>query len=406
MDWTGGGVASRLVFPLDCPTQRYDWGSRDSIPAFRRRQADGDPVAEVWMGTHPLGPAKVVTSDGEKALSDVAGDLPFMLKILSAARPLSIQVHPNAARAQHGYAEEEAAGVLLDAPQRVFKDPRPKPEMVYALSTFDTLVGFRPTAEILRVLSPLSSPRLQALATELRQSPGFNSVVALLAHLLDEPPSAEEIGQVVDDCRSALDQGIDVRRAYVTALEIAEYFPGDVGVVVSLLLNRLTLQPGEAAYLEAGVIHAHLSGMCLEVMVSSDNVLRAGLTTKAVHPAELVHAIAVGMSRVARVTPTQLFPLPTDVFSPGDGDFALSVTQCSPADPDGVPLPAHGHRILVCTGGDVTLTNAAGESLRLQRGDAAYADEADGKLTVVGTGEVAQAFRPMDEVVPALTYLV
>ncbi|HJQ06480.1 MAG TPA: mannose-6-phosphate isomerase, class I [Nocardioides sp.] len=394
------------MFALDCATQGYDWGTTDGIRFFRRAAAGDEPLAEVWMGTHPLGPAQAVTAHGPRPLSEIAGDLPFMMKILSAARPLSIQVHPQASRAEQGYAEEEAAGVPLDAPQRVFKDPRPKPEMVYALSTFDTLVGFRPTAEILRVLSPMSSPVVQSHAGYLRRNPGFRGIVRTVQRLLDQPPTAEEVAAVVDECRRALDLGIDVKRAYATAIEIAEHFPGDVGVLISLMLNRLTLQPGEAAYLEAGIIHAHLSGMCLEVMVSSDNVLRAGLTSKHVQPDELVRCLDKGMSRVARVMP-RLFGLSTDVFSPGQGDFALSLTQCSPADdPDGVLLPARGDRLLVCTGGEVTLINSAGEKLLLQRGDVAYAGEGDRDLHLLGTGEVAQAYRPSDEAVGVLTDLV
>lgn len=393
------------MFALDCATQGYDWGSTDGIAHFQRKDGGGRPLAEVWMGTHPLGPAKVVCDSGVRPLAEVAGELPFMMKILSAARPLSIQVHPQAAQAEAGYAEEEAAGVPLDAPHRVYKDPRPKPEMVYALSTFDSLVGFRPTAEILRVLSPLSSPVMQPLTTYLRRNPGFAGIVRLVQRLLGNPPSATEVGAVVAECRRALEQGIDVKRAYATAVEIAEHFPGDVGVLISLMLNRLTLQPGEAAYLEAGIIHAHLSGMCLEVMVSSDNVLRAGLTTKHVQPDELVRCLTEGMSRVARVTP-RLFGLSTDVFSPGPGDFALSLTQVSPADSEGVLLPAHGDRLLVCTGGEVIVANLAGETLRLRRGDVAYAGDADGSLHVVGTGEVAQAYQPTDADTGVLTDIV
>jgi mannose-6-phosphate isomerase len=393
------------VYALDCPTQAYDWGSKEGIPTFVRQQADGRPVAEMWMGTHPLGEAQVVTDDGREPLTAIAGELPFMLKILAAQRPLSIQAHPNAVRAKAGFEDEEQAGIPLNAPERVFKDPYPKPEMVYALSTFDTLVGFRPTAEILRVLSPLRSARIQALAAELRNRPGFNGIVRLLRGLLESPPSSADVDEVVDQCREALSQGIDVKRAYATAIQIADHFPGDVGVVVSLLLNRLTLQPGEAAYLEAGIIHAHLSGMCLEVMVASDNVLRAGLTTKHVEPEGLVQCLEEGMTKVARVTPQQ-FGFSTDVYSPGFGEFALSVTQSSQAEPAGVVLPERGQRIIVCTGGEVALVSDAGQSLWLQRGDAAYADEADGSIRVVGTGEIAQAYRPTDDTAGKLTDLV
>jgi len=381
------------LFPLECPTQAYDWGSTDAIPGFQRRTPEGGPVAEVWLGTHPMGTAQIVDGHGHaRPLTEVAGELSFMLKVLAAERPLSIQVHPNSARARAGYAAEEARGVLLTAPGRVFKDPRPKPEMVVALSTFDTLAGFRPTAEILRVLMPLPHPVVGNLTKRLRSNPGFAGIVHLVEDLLLEPPSPEDIAAIMDQCRDALADGIDIKRAYTTAIEIEKFYPGDVGVLVSLLLNRLTLQPGEAAYLDTGIIHAHLNGMCLEVMVSSDNVLRAGLTTKHIDPAGLVLCLEEGMSRVARVTP-QLFGTSTDVFSP-TREFALSITQSSQADPAGVILPASGPRLLVCTGGEVTLLNERDEMLHLRRGDAAYAGEGDGELRIVGTGEVAQAYAP------------
>ncbi|WP_127479646.1 mannose-6-phosphate isomerase, class I [Nocardioides pantholopis] len=377
---------------LDCPTHGYEWGSANDIPAFLRQDADGSPVAEVWMGTHPLGTAVARHDEGDRPLTDVAGELPFMLKILAASSPLSVQVHPDRARAQAGFAREEAAGVPLDAPERVFKDPHPKPEMVYALTTFDTLVGFRPTAEILRVLAPLNHPYAKALTEDLRSDPGFPGIVRLVGRILADDGVAEAVPGIVAECQAAHDLGIDVKRAYATALEIEKHHPDDPGVIVSLLLNRLTLQPGEAAYLGAGIIHAHLSGMCLEVMVASDNVLRAGLTGKHIDRNGLVDALQAGMSRVARVAPDQ-FGFSTDVFSPS-GEFALAIAQASQAEPLGAVLPETGKRLLVCTGGEVAVVNGQGASLWLKRGDAAYADEADGELRVIGTGEVAQAYLP------------
>jgi mannose-6-phosphate isomerase len=380
------------VFALSCPTQSYDWGSTHAIPGFQRQESDGRRVAEVWIGTHPLGTARVVDGPSERALTEVAGELGFMLKVLAADRPLSIQVHPDADRAAAGFAAEEAAGVPLGAPHRVFKDPHPKPEMVYALSTFDTLVGLRRTSEIMRILEGLETPLTDALMASLLENTGFGGIVKLIEGLLESPPPASDVDGVAAACQKALDGGRDVKRAYETAVELAASSPGDVGVIISLLLNRLTLQPGEAAYLATGIIHAHLRGLCLEVMVSSDNVLRAGLTTKHIDARGLVRCLAEGTSRAARVEPL-VFNYSTDVFSPG-GDFALSITQSSPADPAGVVLPATGPRLLVCTGGEVALVNRRDQVLRLGRGDAAYADDSDGELRVAGTGEVAQAFVP------------
>ncbi|WP_375000601.1 mannose-6-phosphate isomerase, class I [Aeromicrobium sp. CTD01-1L150] len=381
---------------LQSPRRTYDWGSREEIPDFLGQPVDGERVAEVWLGTHALAPSLVDGPDGPRSLLEVSGELPFMLKILAADRPLSLQVHPDAELARAGFDAEEASGTPLDAPHRVFKDPHPKPEMVLALTTFDTLVGFRPTAEILRVLGALPTSLTQKLAERLRAEPGFAGIVALVEQLVTDPPTPQEVGDVVAACADGVQRRTDVKRAYLTALEVNEHHAGDVGVVISLLLNRLTLQPGEAAYLATGIIHAHLKGMCLEVMVSSDNVLRAGLTSKHLDPQGLVRCVSGGMSRLARVEPEQ-FGESTDVFSPGLREFALSMTQVSPAEPAGTPLPDQGRRIIVCTGGEVELVNEHDERLPLRRGSAVYADAADGTIRAHGTGEVGQAYTPTAE---------
>lgn len=383
------------MYRLRNGVQNYSWGSPDAIPRFLGERSDGTPVAEVWIGTHPLQPSTAVSGDGEtKALADLTGDLPFMLKVLAADQPLSLQVHPSKSQAEDGFAEEERAGIPLDAPHRVYKDDNHKPEMVYALTTFDSLIGFRPTVEILRVLAPLETPLTKRLADDLRADPGFAGIVRRLEWLLSSDVTEAEVGEVVGACRALGRLGMDIKRAYSTAVEIAEYYPGDVGVIISLMLNRMTLQPGEAAYLGAGIIHAHLKGLCLEVMASSDNVLRAGLTTKHVDPHGLVTCLGTtGMARIARVNP-EFALADTEVFSPADVEFALAVTQVSHADPDGVPLVTTRRSIVICTGGEVELRNGDGQSLRLQRGESAYLSPEDTDCVVVGLGEIAQAYEP------------
>ncbi|MET0820563.1 MAG: mannose-6-phosphate isomerase, class I [Aeromicrobium sp.] len=383
-----------MMFRLDNASRAYDWGSASDIPRFLGQAPDGGRLAELWMGTHPLGQSMVVVGDEQPArLSDVAGDLPFMLKILAADRPLSLQVHPNLAMARAGFAAEEAAGVPLDAPERTYKDPSHKPEMAYALTTFDTLVGFRPTAEILRVLHGIDTSLARTLAAELHRAPGFRGIVSLVERLLTDGVEDGEIAAVVEACRELVEASVDVKRAYATAVEIAEFYPDDIGVIISLTLNRLTLQPGEAAFLGAGIIHAHLKGMCLEIMAASDNVLRAGLTSKPLDPQGLVQCLEEGMSRLARVTP-EPFGLSTDVFHADVDEFILAVSQCSRAEPQGTLLPPSAHRIVLCTGGEVELVSSTGQRITLGRGDSVYAGPDDGDLRVLGTGEVAQAYTP------------
>jgi mannose-6-phosphate isomerase len=374
--------------------KNYDWGSPDAIPQFLGDKRNGAPVAELWIGTHALSPSYAVDGDGnEKPLSDIAGDLPFMVKLLAADRPLSLQVHPSRSLAEIGFADEEERGIPLDSPHRVYKDANHKPEMVYALTTFDSLIGFRPSAEILRVLGPLNTGLSQRLADELRADPGFATIVRLIEHLLNEDNDPAEVHQIVGACRTLASLGMDIKRAYQTAVEISEHFPDDIGVVISLMLNRMTLQPGEAAFLETGVIHAHLKGLCLEVMACSDNVLRAGLTTKHIDPAGLVTCLESGMARVARVTP-DFIDYDTEVFSPAGGDFALAVTQISAAAPDGVELVRSEGSVLICTGGEVTVVAGTGERMTLSRGESLYLPPEDRPAYVFGLGEVAQSYVP------------
>lgn len=383
------------MYRLTNATQSYDWGSTAAIPSFLGRSDKGTPVAELWMGTHHGAPSRVEAAIGLTVpLAEVSGELPYLMKVLAADRPLSLQVHPGRESAKIGFLAEEAAGIPLNAPSRVYKDPNHKPELVYALTTFESLVGFRPTAEILRVLAAVDAPLAKELGESLRARPGFRGIVSLVERLLTDVPAVGEIEAVVNACRTLTGSGMDIKRAYLTAIEIARFFPTDVGVVISLFLNRLTLQPGEAAFLGDGVIHAHLSGMCVEVMASSDNVLRAGLTTKHVDPEGLVRCLKKGMSRVARVIPEQ-WGFSTDIFSTGIDDFALSVTQCSSAEPGGIQLPDQGRRIVLCTGGEATLLNASGQGIDLKRGDSVYAAPEDGVLRVFGLGEVVQVYRPI-----------
>lgn len=383
------------MYRLRNGVQNYPWGSPHAIPRFLGERPDGTAVAEVWIGTHPLQPSTAVDADGvAKPLSDLTGDLPFMLKVLAADQPLSLQVHPSKSQAEDGYADEERAGVPLDSPSRVYKDANHKPEMVYALSTFDSLIGFRPTVEILRVLAPLETPLTQRLVEDLRADPGFAGIVRRLEWLLAQKVTAAEVGEVVGACRALAKMGLDIKRAYSTAVEVAEHYPDDVGVIISLMLNRMTLQPGEAAFLGAGIIHAHLKGLCLEVMASSDNVLRAGLTTKHIDPVGLVTCLGeTGMARIARVNP-EFTLAETEVFSPADVEFALAITQVSHADPEGVAVVDAKQSVLICTGGEVEVRCAGGDRVSLGRGDSLFLGPDDRDCVIVGLGEVAQAFEP------------
>ena len=376
--------------------QRYAWGSATAIQEFLGQAADGEPAAEMWMGTHPVAPSRVQRDAGsEIELSEAIGaELPYLFKVLAAARPLSLQVHPTAQMAADGFAAEETAGIGLTDPRRNFKDPNPKPEMAYALTRLESLVGFRPTATLLEVLRAVGTPLTDRLFHALEGNPGYAGIVALLSDLLDSEggPTADDIDVVVGACADRLraGAGADPDRAYSTVVELARSCPGDVGVVASLLLNRMTFEPGEAAFLAPGMLHAHLSGMCLEIMSCSDNVLRAGLTNKHRDRPALLRCLVEGMSDAQYVDPLAIDGH-SQVFAPPVTEFALSITHSASG---AVTLPASGRRIVLCIEGEVALSTG-GDRLTLAKGESLYADDADGPLSVTGNGVVAQAYEPL-----------
>jgi mannose-6-phosphate isomerase len=247
------------VVPVTGVVQHYAWGDRTFIPELLHTTADGRPWAELWLGTHPNGPAMI----DDRPLSDVTGDLPYLLKVLAAARPLSLQAHPN---------REQA----LDGHQRgLYPDDRAKPELLCALTRFDALCGIRPVAATLTLLGALGA---EPLAARVRAE-GIGAVIeALYRGRIDPGPT------VVACARSG-------RPEAELVTQLAAEYPDDPSVVVTLLLNRVVLQPGEAIHLTAGNLHAYLGGAGIELMGASDNVVRGGLTEKHVDVDELLRVL-------------------------------------------------------------------------------------------------------------------
>jgi mannose-6-phosphate isomerase len=240
--------------------QHYDWGDTSFLPRFLGTEPDGRPWAELWLGTHPNGPSLL---DDGRPLSEVTGELPYLLKVLSAARPLSLQTHPNREQAVRGHAEGR------------YPDPNPKPELLCALTPFEALCGVRPVDTTLELLADLG---IVDLAEVLRDGGPGAVLTALYRGTLD--PSA-----VISACS-------DHERpeaAWVRRLDAM--YPGQPSVAVTLLLNHVVLEPGEAIHLGAGNLHAYLSGSGIELMGASDNVVRGGLTTKHVDIDDLLAVV-------------------------------------------------------------------------------------------------------------------
>ena len=286
--------SSNCIYRMQNPIQNYAWGSKDAFQQmYGVANPEHQPQAEIWMGAHPNGCSALINEHGESLRLDAFiqqdaaailgdalanfGELPYLFKVLAAAEPLSIQVHPDKASSEAGFAAENAAGVPLTAAQRNFKDPNHKPELVYALTPYRAMNGFREFAEITSLLQGLSLPALQAEIEAFSQQPSDKTLKTLFAASLRLQGDARRA--TVASLLTAAQHRQDVP-AFAEVLRLAAFYPEDMGLFAPLLLNVITLQPGEAMFLYAKTPHAYLQGVGLEAMASSDNVLRAGLTPK------------------------------------------------------------------------------------------------------------------------------
>ena len=368
------------MWQLQNTVRHYPWVSRTVIPELLGEVTPADrPYAELWMGAHPDAPS--VLSDGtplDKAIeqqseallgADVRarfGDrLPFLLKVLAAEQPLSLQAHPTIEQAQAGFAAEEAAGVPRDDPTRTFKDRCHKPELLLALTPFEALCGFRPVEESLHCLAKLQVPELKPTIAALARG-GLRAAIPQLLALF--PEQRESLVSAVAEAAARFVAAHDPEfiNTYRWAASLAETYPGDPGVVISLMCNHLKLAPGEAVFLPAGNLHAYLSGAGVEVMASSDNVLRGGLTGKHVDLAALIEVLDFTDGRVPVIHP---------VLGPGGlryrvpvEDFDLTRIQL---DTQPGTLTTRGPQVLLCTEGAAELVSAEGE-LTLGKGQSAF----------------------------------
>lgn len=237
--------------------QHYAWGDPTFIPELLGLEPDGTPWAELWLGTHPRGPS---TLDDGSPLSELTGELPYLLKVLAAGQPLSLQTHPDAEQARAGFA------------RGAYADPYPKPELLCALTPFVALCGLRPTEATIELLDELGATQLGDAVHE--GGPGA-ALEGLYRGEIDPIP-------VVAACEgSERDEARWVRR-------LDRRYPGEPSVAATLLLNLVALRPGQAVRLDAGNLHAYLSGSGIELMGPSDNVIRGGLTEKHVDVDDLL----------------------------------------------------------------------------------------------------------------------
>jgi mannose-6-phosphate isomerase len=375
----------------------YAWGSRTVIAELQGRYAPTPhPEAELWMGAHPDDPSTVLDPDGgERSLLELvdtdpvgqlgeryarrwANRLPFLLKVLAADEPMSMQVHPSLAQAQAGHAREEAAGLPRLASHRNYPDPTAKPELVCALTEFHILAGFRDADRTLDLLHDLSTPGLDRYTDLLAAQPDSDGLRALFTTWITLPSSVLDhlLPEVLDACVVHVKEHGPFDLECRTVLELGERYPGDPGVLAALLLNRLVLGPGEAVYLVPGRMHAYLRGTAVEILANSDNILRGGLTPKHVNVPELLQVVDFAHGDLPVLRGEQIAPhvvtYPTDA-----SEFELSRLDWPAGRSTAVPLRHDGPQVLICTDGAVRLTTAAGCTVRLGRGDSAWVPARD-----------------------------
>ncbi len=375
---------------LEGVVQNYDWGSPTVIPDLLGRPADGRPWAELWLGAHPSAPSMVggdarpldllIAEDLSASLgsgvADEFGGLPFLLKVIAAAEPLSIQAHPNIQQAIAGFEAEESAGLPMDAPNRSFRDRNHKPELLCAITRFEALCGFREPASTLRLLGTIPTDALDPTRRLLAGPDGLRSLLEwTLALSVDD--AGILVHDVVEACRRNPGGEWSTERQMVVDLDGRH--PGDVGVITALLLNHVVLKPGDAIFLAAGCIHSYLRGAGVELMANSDNVLRGGLTTKHVDVPNLLEVVEAAPS-VPRVQSPSHDSSTTRYESPV-AEFSLT-RLCIDEE---ATLDA-GPAIVLCTEGCVDIGDQT-----LDRGSAVWVPATDGAVVVTGHGTVFRA---------------
>ncbi|MFF3845505.1 mannose-6-phosphate isomerase, class I [Streptomyces sp. NPDC002328] len=344
---------------LDNTVRPYAWGSPTALPALLGVEPTGEPQAEMWMGAHPGAPSRtgrgtlvqVIEADPERELGAettamFGPRLPFLLKLLAAGAPLSLQVHPDLRQAKEGYEDEERRGIPVDAPHRNYKDANHKPELICALTEFDGLCGFRDPARAAALLDGLGVDSLKPYVDLLHARPEDAALREVLTAILTADP--DDMARTVAEATAACDRlGGD----YTPYVGLAHHYPGDPGVIAAMLLNHVRLQPGEALFLGAGIPHAYLNGLGVEIMANSDNVLRCGLTPKHVDVPELLRVVRFEPGDPGVLRP-EAAPDGEELYETPIDEFRLSrwvLPEGAAAHDLTLPTP----QILLCTAGSV-----------------------------------------------------
>ncbi len=387
-----------MIERLTGVVQPYAWGSTTALPRLLGVEPTGDPQAELWLGAHPLAPSQVGGRDLDEVVDDdavgVVGAvpveqfgprLPYLLKVLAMAQPLSLQAHPSRSQAESGWERENEAGIARDAAERSYKDGWPKPEALVALEPTEALCGFRDPVQTYALLARLGVSGAQRLLAPLQHvAPGgdaeaLESVFGALLRL-DRDTQRDMVDALVESASDAADRTDDLGLFARTATELARFYPGDPGILAALLMNRVALDPYDAIFLPAGNLHAYLHGLGVEIMANSDNVLRGGLTPKPIAVDELLSVLDF----------TPGVPAPVEVVEEGPGVFAyrtpapeFALWRIESTEVESVLPGDRSGRIVLVTSGRATL-HGAGRELVLAQGESALVTADEGETVLSG----------------------
>ena len=386
----------------------YSWGSTTALADFLGAPSPNPcPQAELWMGAHPMGSSRLGQGSAAPSLIDrirddpegtlgasvaerFGGEFPFLLKLLAAEEPLSLQAHPSKQQAVEGFAREEAAGTSRSASTRCYRDNNPKPEVLYALSPFQALCGFRPRAETLELLVALEVRGLGDVHQILHSQAGPTGLRAAFVQLLATPEAEREmlVAELVAACRRISKHSGQFRGSVLCALKLADRYPADIGVVASLFLNLVKLEPGQAIELPAGNLHSYLRGFGVELMANSDNVLRGGLTAKHVDAGELARVLHFEEGP-ARLVQTQERSAEETECVTGAEEFSLRILR--PRGGVAEIGEREGPELLLCIEESIVVRPHSGDDIALQRGESLFVAASDGHYGVSGDGALVRA---------------
>ncbi|RPA13041.1 mannose-6-phosphate isomerase, class I [Gordonia sp. OPL2] len=406
---------------LDGVVRPYAWGSRTAIASLRGKAVPSPhPEAELWFGAHPAGPAVCVGADGdsdsdlltaidsdqigmlgERTVASFEGRLPFLMKILAAEEPLSLQAHPSSEQAREGFDRENAQGLRIDAADRNYRDPWHKPELIVALTDFEALAGFRDPRVTVELLRELQVSELDPYLGMLAGQPDSEGLRALFTTWLTLPDAsiATLVPAVLTGAVDLLGGGDGRFTAELrTVLELGEVYPRDPGVLASLLLNRIHLEPGEGLYLPAGNLHAYLRGTGVEIMANSDNVLRGGLTPKHIDVPELLRVLDFTPADVADITPRIRTVGAERIYLTPAPEFRLSRVELDGTGllyASSICFDMPGPQILTVLQGSIDVRPAGGHPISVRAGQAIWIGDDEPDVVVHATASRAVFFRAL-----------